>query len=171
MKRTPANGNGNGKGKKKLPPPVKPPNPKKGAFLAALMRSGGHIGKACAAVPCDRASVYDWRQRDEAFETAYHEAMSHGADVLEDEARRRALDGVYRLKFDKDGNAQHDPITGETYREMVYSDTLLIFLLKGIRPAKFRERYDIEHTGELKLTLADVLSQLRSEPLSDRCRQ
>jgi hypothetical protein len=24
-----------------------------------------------------------------------------------------------------------------------YSDTLLIFLLKGLRPAKYRERYDV----------------------------
>jgi hypothetical protein len=30
-------------------------------------------------------------------------------------------------------------------RELVreYSDTLLIFLLKGLRPAKYRERYDV----------------------------
>jgi hypothetical protein len=30
-------------------------------------------------------------------------------------------------------------------RELIreYSDTLLIFLLKGLRPAKYRERYDV----------------------------
>ena len=38
-----------------------------------------------------------------------------------------------------------DPRTKQPYLELDYSDTLLIFLLKGLRPQKYRERY--EHTG------------------------
>jgi hypothetical protein len=48
-------------------------------------------------------------------------------------AIRRAYEGVER------------PVTVAGKRELVreYSDTLLIFLLKGLRPAKYRERYDV----------------------------
>jgi hypothetical protein len=36
-----------------------------------------------------------------------------------------------------------------------YSDTLLIFLLKGARPAKYRERQQVEVSGQLDInTLA-----------------
>ena len=33
-----------------------------------------------------------------------------------------------------------------------YSDTLLIFLLKGVRPQKYRELRQTEHTGKVELS-------------------
>jgi hypothetical protein len=47
------------------------------------------------------------------------------------------------------------------YVEHEYSDTLLIFLLKGARPEKYRERADVRHSGKIdvsKLTDAELQS-------------
>ena len=54
-----------------------------------------------------------------------------GADALEDEAVRRAVDGVDEQVFYQ-GKA-----CGVVRK---YSDTLLIFLLKGRRPERYRDR-------------------------------
>jgi hypothetical protein len=58
------------------------------------------------------------------------------ADQLEQEARRRAHDGVRKPVY------QGGKRVGYIQE---YSDTLLIFLLKGLRPEKYRERF--EHSG------------------------
>jgi len=58
--------------------------------------------------------------------------MEDAVDVLEAVARRRAVQG---------------------------SDTLLIFLLKAARPAKYRERHQVEHSG--RLTFVQALASLR----------
>jgi hypothetical protein len=65
-----------------------------------------------------------------------------GADALEDEANRRAREGVERPVY------QGGKFVG-AIRE--FSDTLLIFLLKGLKPEKFRENSHIEHSGVLTL--------------------
>jgi len=152
-----AGSNGNGR-------PTKPENPKKGAFLAALIEAGGHIGNACKATQVGRTTVYDWRKQDARFETAYHEAMDLGADILEDEATRRAIHGLKRFKFFQ-GAAITDPDTKEPYYELEYSDTLLIFLLKGIRPDKYRER--ISHKVDAKVTVTDGMDLLRDPQVAN----
>ena len=61
-----------------------------------------------------------------------------GADMLEDEAVRRAKDGVERPVY------QGGKLVGHVQE---YSDTLLIFLLKGARPEKYRDRVQRELSG------------------------
>ncbi|HEX6937920.1 MAG TPA: hypothetical protein VF158_00810, partial [Longimicrobiales bacterium] len=70
------------------------------------------------------------------------------ADHLEAEARRRALEGVERKQFTQRGDPIIDPATGKHYVERAYSDTLLIFLLKGARPERYRDRQQLEHVGK-----------------------
>lgn len=110
----------------------------KAAFLAAF-RQRGIVTHACRASGVDRYTVYHWRRIDPKFEAAFTEAEIESTEVMEDEARRRAVDGVTRLKFDKDGDALTDPRTGELYFETQYSDTLLIFMLKARKPETYRE--------------------------------
>lgn len=85
---------------------------KREAFLEALSECGS-VSDACKKAEVGRTSAYRLRNSDEAFAAQWDEAFSKGADALEDEAHRRALDG---------------------------SDTLLIFLLKGRKPERYRER-------------------------------
>lgn len=113
------------------------------AFLAALASSGGNVTRACEAVDISRLCAYKWRDNDPEFAEAWDHAKQVGADVLEDEAIRRAHEGVDEPVFYK----------GKKLRTTVrkYSDTLLIFLLKGARPDKYRDNAKIEHTGRIGL--------------------
>jgi hypothetical protein len=104
-------------------------------FLAVLRETGGNVSRACLAISLTRTRAYEWRDADPNFARAWDEAVELGTDELEEEARRRAYFGVDEPVF----------YQGEacgTIRK--YSDTLLIFLLKGRRPERFRERVTID---------------------------
>jgi hypothetical protein len=135
------------------------------AFLTAL-RESGNIRVACEAVGIERSTAYDYRNADIEFKERWERALEEAADLLELEARRRAYEGVRRLKFDRgtlitipledaDGkpvlDADGKPVL-VPYVEHEYSDTLLIFLLKGARPEKYRERAEVRHSGKIDVS-------------------
>ncbi|OJU90986.1 MAG: terminase [Burkholderiales bacterium 66-5] len=108
------------------------------AFCAALSEAGGSVTRACRAVGISRQTAYEWRSNSPEFAKAWEVAKAQGMDALEDEATRRAFEG-----FDKPVTFQGE--VRDTVRE--YSDTLLIFLLKGGKPEKYRERAEISGPG------------------------
>lgn len=126
--------------------------PKKEAeFLAVLRETGGNVSRACNAISLTRTRVYEWRTADPVFAIAWDEAVELGTDELEEEARRRALEGVDEPVF----------YQGEACGMVrKYSDTLLIFLLKGRRPEKYRERTEItgKDGGPIQISKAEELS-------------
>lgn len=79
------------------------------------------------------------RKEDTKFADGWESALDEGMDWLELEARRRAVEGTLKPVY------QGGKKVG-TVRE--YSDILLIFLLKGGKPDKYRERRSIEHSGK-----------------------
>jgi len=95
-----------------------------------------------------RETHYWWLKHDPAYAVAFAQAEEKAADALEAEARRRAINGVLRYKFDK-GRPITNPETGEPYYELEYSDTLLIFLLKAHKPTVYRETVHQQHSGTL----------------------
>jgi hypothetical protein len=107
------------------------------AFLESL-REFAIVQKACDAANISRPAVYAWRKSDPDFAAAWDEAKRDAADTLEDEAYRRARDGVIEESVDKDGNH---------IKRVKYSDTLLIFLLKGAKPEVYKERLSSEISG------------------------
>ena len=119
---------------------------KKKAFLAAYGECG-NIAVASRAAQISRHRHYDWLEKDEEYVKQFKAAGEQAADFLEAEARRRAVNGKRRLKLHS-GKPYMDPETGKPYYDIIYSDVLLIFLLKGIRPEKYRERYDHTSKGE-----------------------
>lgn len=84
-------------------------------------------------------TAYNWREEDPEFAAAWDKAKAIGLDALEDEATRRAFEGTEKPVF-------HLGSECGTIRE--YSDTLTIFLLKGGKPEKYRERVSQELTGK-----------------------
>ncbi len=117
---------------------------KRARFLEAL-RDTGNVVQAAKATRCSRQILYLYRRGDAAFAEAWDAALQEAMDtVLEPEAIRRAVTGVETPVY------QGGKEVG-TIRE--YSDTLLIFLLKGGKPAKYRERYEYsgEHGGPMVL--------------------
>lgn len=121
----------------------------KPTFLAKL-RDCGNVRLAAEATKIGRQWVYKQRGEDQEFAAAWDEALDEACDLLEAEARRRGLDGTDKPVFHAGEVCGH-------IRE--YSDTLLIFLLKGYRPARFRERFDLKHEGQVKLEHGCSLSE------------
>ena len=89
------------------------------AFLAAL-RNSANVRAACQAAGISREHAYNSREQSAEFRTEWERALADACDVLEAEARRRA---------------------------MSTSDVLLIFLLKSHRPEVYRETVRQEHSG------------------------
>lgn len=135
------------------------------AFLSAMTESG-NVRLACEAAGIQRRTAYDLREADETFLADWEHAQEEAADLLEQEARRRAYEGLRRVKFDRgkpimvpaigadglmvkdqSGNPEMVP-----YVEHEYSDTLLIFLLKATNPEKYRERSDVRHSGHIDVS-------------------
>lgn len=113
------------------------------AFIAALARLGV-VTYAARAARITTQTVYVARRDSQEFAEKCKEALQEAADRLEKEAIRRAITGLVIKKFDK-GQPIIDPTTGKQYVEREYSDTLLIFLLKGMRPEKYRESISINN--------------------------
>ena len=82
------------------------------------------IRAACAAVDICRPTFYDWKATDPEFAKAFEDAEADLADMLEECAIKRAT-------------AEVNP-----------SDVMLIFMLKGLRPEKYRERSDARISGK-----------------------
>jgi hypothetical protein len=110
----------------------------KKAFLEAY-RDTGNIRLACMAAGVGRSTVYKWQEHDGAFHAAFGQAQVEAVEALEAEAYRRGVEGIEEPVI-----AAGRGVVG-TVRK--YSDTLLIFLLKGAAPAKYRERYDPAGSG------------------------
>lgn len=111
---------------------------KRAKFLQAL-ESGASVAKAAKAAGWSRRSAYNYRSSEEGFFKEWDDAVEAGTDLLEDEAQRRAVEGVKKPVY------QGGKRVGYVQE---YSDTLLIFMMKGRRPEKYRERATVEHTGE-----------------------
>lgn len=133
---------------------------KKKAFLKAFAECG-QISGAAVAVGMDRCRHYQWLKEDPAYVELFNEAEREAAVMLEDEATRRARDGVKSLVL-----YQGEPVMVKAsdgslvpLYEFKYSDTLLIFRLKGLMPERYRDRAALEHSGpggKPLLTLADI---------------
>jgi len=110
---------------------------KKGAWLAAYATLGTVRG-ASEATGIAPSTHYDWLRKDPEYPARFAEAQAASAAVLEEEARRRATEGWEEPVF-------HMGEQCGTKRR--YSDTLLIFLMKGNQPAKFGDRIEQTHKG------------------------
>jgi hypothetical protein len=146
-------------------------------FCAALA-SGAMVGEAAAEASIDRTTAYGWRKTDEAFAAAWDAALDAGTEILEAEATRRAVQGLEEpvlhqgqltpiYEHEADGQVRMHQVQNAR-GEMVWqpvqardaqgnlrwltvrkpSDTLMIFLLKARKPATYRERVSMEHTGK-----------------------
>lgn len=133
-----------------------PDTPKKERFVLALAKTG-NVSEACKTAGIGRKTAYRYREDDPEFASAWNEALDEAADALEGEARRRAVTGTLKPIFHKGA------ICGKV-RE--YSDTLLIFLLKGARPERYRERVDVnqQHSGQVTvgISFADAVRELHA---------
>ena len=109
------------------------------AFCGALANAG-IVARACEAVGITRQTAYRWREEDPEFRDAWDKALEVGITALEDEAHRRAFEGVDEPVFH---------LGQQTSSMKKYSDTLAIFLLNAHRPERFRENVNHNHMGSV----------------------
>jgi len=86
----------------------------KDAFLAVL-RGSGNIRESCEQAGISRETAYKWKKQDKVFADKWEDSKEDAIEALEHEAHTRAMES---------------------------SDVLLMFLLKALRPEKYRERYE-----------------------------
>lgn len=125
----------------KLKPSAAKNGKKKSPVLLDLIVEQFSKGAVCATAAAvagiGRSTLMDWRQTDPEFNKRCLEAIDAGVDLMEAEARRRAVDGYERPVY------QQGELVGTVIE---YSDTLMTLMLKGRRPDVFN-RDRVEHSG------------------------
>ncbi|GBR09265.1 hypothetical protein [Gluconobacter frateurii] len=113
---------------------------RKERFLEHLAKSG-NVSDSGRLAGVQRSTLYHWKETDAAFASQWEDALEDAADVLEAEARRRALEG-YDEPITYAGKVVCDPETGHPLVRKKYSDGLMAFLLRAHRPSRFRAGQD-----------------------------
>ena len=118
---------------------------KRDIFLKVLRETGKVVEAAKAAGYGDSTFLRRVYKDDSEFAQLWEEAVEAAYDRMEDEAVRRARDGILDPVYYK------GEIAG--YR-LNYSDQLLMFLLRGARPEKFRDNVKIDATINARIGVA-----------------
>lgn len=120
-------------------------------FLEEFARNG-NVLRSCQRLGIARGTVYgEWVKQPE-FKAAFEQAAEDATDLLEEEARRRAIEGVPEA-------VHYQGVRCDTIQK--YSDSLLMFLLRGKREA-FREKRTVGvgvesgGTGGLRKVIVEI---------------
>jgi hypothetical protein len=129
----------------------RPANKRTPARLAAFLRIyalTGRLGEAAKAAGVHRCTHYRRLASDPLYQKAFRDAEERAGQELQDEAVRRAMEGVKRPMM-----YQGMPVKlgRRILYHTQYSDMLLLALLKRFRPALYRDHVVSEHTGSVDL--------------------
>jgi hypothetical protein len=102
-------------------------------FLKSLARTGS-VKASAKFAGVGRRFAYKHKAGDAKFSAAWDNAIESAIDLMEAEARRRAMKGMLKPGFYKGEKCG-------SVRE--YSDRLLMFLLKAYRPERFRDNFNL----------------------------
>ena len=112
-------------------------------FIIVLSHCGC-AADAAREADIDYSTVWKHKRNDVEFADAWDEAMEIATDLLEGEGFRRAMKGVKEHVVTQKGLVLDEH--GQPLMITRYSDTLLIFLLKGRRRATYGDT--IKHQGD-----------------------
>ena len=115
-------------------------------FLAAYMTLG-QIHHAAEAAKTARSNHWRWLEESELYAEAFVQAKEIALEILLREAQRRAAEGVSEPVY------YQGKVCGHVQK---YSDILLMFLIKGLAPEKYRENHHHEHSGSI-----DIVAKIR----------
>jgi hypothetical protein len=149
-----------------------PGTPARQNAVLAAFRTTASVSRACKAAEVSRRQHYTWLEEDPHYAAQFETAKEEAAQQLEDEAVRRAYQGfleplvfqgnlTYPALRDEAGAIRRDKegiplLSDKPVCIRRHSDSLLMFLLKGWRPKKYRDRIEHEVTGTL-----DIVGRLR----------
>jgi hypothetical protein len=104
-----------------------------GKFLEILANNGGIVCDAAEDLNISRTALYKRRNSDAKFRKLWDKAVDLGVDVIEDEAKRRALDGTEEPVY------YQGEIVGYIKKK---SDYCIGIVLKAHRD-RYREKHEI----------------------------
>ncbi|MBV9849830.1 MAG: hypothetical protein JO250_09180 [Armatimonadetes bacterium] len=141
-------------------------HPNARAFLAAFAKTG-NVTVAARVARVKRQNHYNWLESVDGYREAFEAAREMAGDLLEEAARKRAVDGYLVPIYQRGkhvGNERH------------YSDSLLTVLLKGAKPDKYKERVENQHKGRVEYAHSldgdlDALSVEEERALRDIARK
>jgi hypothetical protein len=138
-----------------------------------------NIGNACAAAGVSRGQAFGEAKVNPTFKQEWDTAAQIGVTALEDEAKRRAFQGVqkplvHQGRFSRRFETRLDPLTGQVERNLdtgepiyypvyeangqhavetmtEYSDGLVALLLKAHDKEKYTDRTDVNIKGEMSI--------------------
>lgn len=111
----------------------RPPKGWKVRFIDAL-KTTGNVLASCRHASVHRSWAYTVRARDPKFFEEWENAIQESCDLMILEAQRRGMKGTKEPVY----------YLGKKIGEVTkYSDNLLMFLIKGIRPETYRENYNV----------------------------
>lgn len=122
----------------------------KAAFLRHLSKSG-NVSESSRIAGVERSTLYSWRDADVVFAKEWECALEDAVDILESEARRRAVEGYDELVLS--GGRMICDSNGSPVTRRKYSDGLLSFLLRAHRPSRFGDTDRDEKSGMITITI------------------
>ena len=131
-----------------------PPSKAQALFLERIA-AGDSVTDACRYAKVDRVQFEIWRLEDEGFTVRLALAQQDRIDKAEQEAFRRAVDGV------TDDVYYQGDVVGQ---KQIYSDGLLQFLLKGNRAEKYGDKVDLN----AKIEAVSLVAVLKALPTVER---
>jgi hypothetical protein len=133
-----------------LDKPINPLHPKQEEFLERISRWEETEAEACSVVGIHRVVLEQWKQ-DPKFLTRLKIAHADMADKLEKEAIRRAVKGVEEEVY------YQGDVVGT---KVNYSDSVLLSLLKGMKPEVYGDRREINANIKM-FSIVDVLTTMK----------
>jgi len=116
-------------------------------FLDSL-KQHGIVRLACQEVVIGRRTAYYHREHLPEFAKRWEDALEDHRDLIRAEVIRRGIEGVSKGIFYR----------GERVAvEKEYSDRMLELHAKALCP-EYRERFQMEHSGEVGLTVRDLIA-------------
>ena len=135
----------------KIPPAFQRlPAGKKRTFLLAYARLAS-LRQAGDEAECHHTDHYYWMETDPVYAELFPLAKAMSADSVEDEITRRGM-GWEEERYTDDGMK---------YTIQKYSDLLLIFRMKALKPQEYRDNshVSVESTSTLTVTIEDRTRQ------------
>lgn len=115
-------------------------------FLTALSDKG-NVSLSCLKSHLSLSAVQKCKEKWAWFYEAWHDAMQFAVDSIEEEAIRRARDGVERNIYFK------GDVVGT---EQVYSDSLMAKLLEAKKPAEYNKQ-QVEQNNTKSVQIENVI--------------
>lgn len=116
-------------------------------FLAAFERTGS-ITAAAKAAGISRMTHYRRLKSDPKYQQECSAIEQDIGQQIEDSAVIRARDGTKRLQFWRDKPLRHN---GRLTYILEWDTALQLAMLKRFKPAEYRERTAVEHSGSIDL--------------------